>query len=647
MSVRAGLLSGVWVGASVIAAGSALSQEMIVLDKIRVESEAAQDTLGNMVITEEEIELRNPSTLKDVFDGESEISSSGGASIAQKVFVHGIEESLLSVTIDGARQNKSAFHHTGNVLLDPALLKAVNVSSGLSPADSGPGALAGLLAYETLDARDMLEPGQVIGGRATGSYQTNGEEFRGVGTVFGGAEGFEFLLNTTRSVGNDYEDGSNDTVPGTGTDLWAGAAKFAYTTETGHRFEVEGSYTRDQGERAMQLGPGGLYYARPDFAAVVGRESVYLDALSERTSVTFNYVDENPDEFLAPTAQLSYNEQHVEAGGAIGTNTSISGKLQNDFQLFSGVLSAGVDFFRDTAESGSPLRTGDPDETLSNVGLYAQMRQDVTDRVSLSYGARVDGQWFKLADGTAHSAAGVSANAAADVVIIEDLTLNAGVSTVWGGLELSEASLINLAEDWEYGEVDPSRSYNARIGPRYQIGPFTASAAYFFTQIENIDDTLSAARTDADLRSQGVDASLRFDSDTMFAQVNYTYADVTLSGETIPTTAYYYGRPVGNVFGLSAGWEPIEGATLGGTANFALGYNNIDDAGTDLDGYAVINLFASYQPPEFDYIELRFDVRNLLDQTYSLRTSDGVGSENIVALNEPGRSFMFTANVQF
>lgn len=105
-----------------------------------------QAVLGNSEITEEDIENRNPSSTKYVFAGESFITASGGAAIGQKVFVNGIEESLLSVTIDGARQNKSALHHTGNVLLDPELLKRVEVSEGLAPADAGPGDLAGSIS---------------------------------------------------------------------------------------------------------------------------------------------------------------------------------------------------------------------------------------------------------------------------------------------------------------------------------------------------------------------------------------------------------------------------------------------------------------------------------------------------------------------
>jgi len=149
------------VSTSIVAAGPVLAQadeDAYDLGTIRIETEAAQTVLGSLDIKEEEIERQNPSTMKDVFRGQTAIKSSGGAAIAQKTYVFGIEESLLNVTIDGARQNKSAFHHTGNVLIDPSLLEAVEVTSGLAPVDAGPGGLGGSIAYRTKDARDMLEP---------------------------------------------------------------------------------------------------------------------------------------------------------------------------------------------------------------------------------------------------------------------------------------------------------------------------------------------------------------------------------------------------------------------------------------------------------------------------------------------------------
>ncbi|MEY8829286.1 TonB-dependent receptor [Sedimentitalea sp. XS_ASV28] len=635
--------------AAALCAGTAAAQEAFELDIIRVESDEAQETLGNTRITTEEILARNPSSMAEVFDGESEIVSSGGAAIAQKVVVHGIEESLLSVTIDGARQNKSAFHHTGNVLMDPSLLKQVEISSGLAPADAGPGALAGLIAYETIDARDVLEAGQTFGGNALLSYGDNGDSFRRSLTVYGRAGGFEYLLNGVATTGDDYEDGAGNVVPGTQPDLSSFTGKFAYTTDSGKRFEFAANQTKDNGDRAMQQGPGGYYFARPDFAGVVGRDTVYLPALSERTSYTFTYTDEAPSGAFAPMVQLSYNEQYTEAGAGIGTNDSLSGKIENDFALANGTLTAGIDFFHDTATPESPLTTPTGKETLDNVGIYAQMRQDIGDRLSLSYGGRIDSQRYELADGSTYNETGVSLNAQADVVLSNTLTFNIGAASSWGGFELSEASLINLGGAWVYGTPEASRGDNARIGLRYESGPWEASGALFYTKVNDVNDVLTASRELADLTSKGFDASVGYFGERGFIRVNYTDADVTLDGAPISSTAYYYGRPVGQIFGISAGYAVTPDIAIGGTAEIALQNDDTDGVGgmSALPGYEVVNVYATYTPPSYQNIEFRLDVRNLFDETYVSRASDGNGLSNVVALNEPGRSVFLTASLKF
>jgi hemoglobin/transferrin/lactoferrin receptor protein len=632
--------------AALCATSPALADDDVIeLDPIRIESEEAQAALGNTQITSEEIQQRNAETMADVFTGKSEIISSGGAGIAQKVIVHGIEESMMAVTIDGARQNKSAFHHTGNVLIDPFLLKRVEISAGLAPADAGPGALAGVIAYETKDARDFLEAGDNFGGYATLSYGDNGNNFRRGLTLAGRSEGFEFLLSGVQTTGDDYKDGSGNVVSGTEPDMTSYSAKASYTTETGKRFEVSASQTEDTGTRAMQAGPGGLYFARPDFAGVVGRPSVYLPALSRRRSYVFSYFDEAPSGIWAPEVLLTYNEQYIEAGGAVGKNSSYSGKVENDFFVGNGVLTAGVDFFDDAAEGLGTLNSAPAKETLQNIGLYAQMRQDVSSTVSLSYGARVDTQQFTLADGQKLNDTGISVNGQADVILSDNFTLNVGLASSWGGYELSEASLINFFGPWAYGTPKASRANNARVGLRYDSGPWQVSGALFYTEIKDANDVLSASRTLSDITSQGVDASVAYVGGSGFIRLNYTYADVKQDGSTIPSTAYYYGRPVGHMFGLEGVYEVSPNWQLGGTAEIAL---KNDDTAVPLDAYQVFNVFAAYTPTKYDNLVIRLDVRNLLDQTYSSRASDGIDlPSRIVPLNEPGRTISLSASLKF
>ncbi|MBB3995965.1 hemoglobin/transferrin/lactoferrin receptor protein [Sulfitobacter undariae] len=615
------------------------------LGTLRIDSADAQAVLGNDQISDAEIESRNPTTVADVFAGESAITASGGAPIAQKVYVNGIEESLLSVTIDGARQNKSAFHHTGNVLLDPALLKSVEVSAGLAPADQGPNALAGSIAYTTKDARDLLEADDPFGGQYTLSYGRNGQGFRNTLSVFGQTNGFEYLLSGTRATGDDYKDGSGNTITGTEADLTDYIAKFAYTTQSGKRLSFSASETTDSGLRASQSG-----FIRPDFAAVIGRDTVLYRALSQRKSYTLTFQDENPTGTFAPYAQLSYNEQAMDVGALYGINKSLSGVIRNEFTLRNGSVSVGLDFFDESAEgfdnSGSS-RISNGREDLSNIGVFAQARQDLSDRISVSFGARYDWASFDAADGSSLKENGASVNGSVDFVLNNQWTLNAGAASSWGGYELGEAALVNYGTAWAYDGFATSRANAVRLGLRYENGPWSAKGALFDTEIKDINAVLPSGgargHTD-DLTSRGFDGSVTYTAANGFATLNYTYADVKTNDATTATTAYYLGRPVGHIFGLEAGYDVTPEWRIGGTAQVAL---KNDDTETTLDGYEVVNLYAEYKPQRMENLTVRMDVNNLFDASYASRSSDGLGLSNVVPLYEPGRTISMTASIKF
>ena len=652
--MRRRCVAGLMMASALCQATSALAQsadeQPLFLGTLRIESADAQALLGNDEITEEEIEARNPSSTKDVFAGESSVTASGGAAIGQKVFVNGIEESLLSVTIDGARQNKSAFHHTGNVLLDPELLKAVEISRGLAPADAGAGALAGAIAYETKDAADLLDEGDDFGGYFKLGASANGDGLEGALALYGMSGGLEYVLSATRRDSDDYEDGDDATVVGTGADLADYVGKVAFTAEAGYRLAFAASQTEDTGQRAAQAGPGGILFIRPDFFGVVGRESVMTPGLSRRTSYTLTVTNEQPQGIWDPTIQLSSNDQEIDASGVYGINTSFSGTVKNRFQIASGTITAGADFFRESAEGQGrgpgPFGSSGKEE-MQNIGALVQVRQDVGDRVSLSYGGRYDAQEFTGADGSGFSDSDISANGSVDVILSDTWTLNAGLASSWGGYELGEAALVNFGAAWDYIGFTTSRANAGRVGLRFDNGTWKASAALFRTDVEDISavlPTMGARGATADLSSQGVDASVQYDWAAGFAKVNWTHADVELDGDAVGSTAYYLGRPVGDVVALETGWDVTPEWRVGGTAEIAL---ENDDAAKTLPAYQMANAYVTYRPTGMKNLEVRFDVRNAFDESYVSRSSDGIDNARVVPLNEPGRTLAVTTKVRF
>lgn len=624
------------------------------MEEVRVIGQSAQAILGNDTITTPEIEQRNPINIRDVFAGESSITTSGGADIATKVYVNGIEESLLSVSIDGARQNKSAFHHTGNVLLDPSLLKAVKITKGLAPADAGPGALGGSLAYETKDAADLLETGDNFGSKLLLTAGNNSSVFRGNISMFGRSGGFEYVVSGARSLSNDYDDGSDATITGTEADLVNGIGKLAYTSDQGHRFEFSASKTEDETGRAAQTGPGGGLFIRPDFLGVVGRTTTILDSFSKRRSYTLTYTTENSHDWFNPTFQLTYNEQEIDAGATFGRNESFSGTFKNEFEINNGFIVAGLDFFDEKAigntnnAGGTSIASGS--EENDNIGIFVQAVHDLGSRFSVSYGARYDWQDFTGATGSGFSDndSDASLNGSIDIMLTDSLTLNAGYGWTWGGYELGEAALVNLGT-WTYDGFTTSRANTARIGLRYELDSFAANVAVFNTDINEMNAILPTGGNrgaTSDIETTGLESGVSYIASNWFAKLNYTFADVNLNGSTVGTTAYYFGRPVGHIFALEAGWEINNQFFVGSTAEAVLQNDNVSRT-NPLPGYAVLDLYGTYQPQQYDNIKFRLDIQNLLDKTYSSRSSDGIDSTNVVPITEPGRRFMLTANFDF
>ena len=74
--------------------------------------------------------------LQDIFSGMADVTVGGGGSpVAQKVYVRGLEDTLLNVTVDGATQSGYLFHHQGRLMVEPELLKSVSVSAGPGDPD--------------------------------------------------------------------------------------------------------------------------------------------------------------------------------------------------------------------------------------------------------------------------------------------------------------------------------------------------------------------------------------------------------------------------------------------------------------------------------------------------------------------------------
>ena len=611
-------------------------------------------------ITSQDLERINPTDIKDVFSGQPGILVGSPLPMSQKVYVNGIEETNLAVTIDGAVQNNKVFHHNGTNLIDPSMLKAVRVDAGVAPADAGFGALAGAIIYETKDVRDFLDR-DGMGGFVKSTFNTNGNVFTSNMAGYGMANGFEILGYFSFGDGDDFKAGNGQTVEGTKTNFLSGLGKIAYQGLSGDRFEISHQRFNDDAPRP--------YRANAGFISVPARpwEPRIRNYEMNRQTTTFNYSDETPTNLWNPKVVVAYSKTDVTVPSFWGPNGSpvytdqwitsgetdtFNGKAENKFTFGLGTLVTGIDFNKSRAKLIDPY-DGSAEKSFV-AGLYAQARIEPVRGTRLSFGGRGDHQTFTGQDNIDRKDSGFSANISAEQDLIGDfLTAKAGVSHIWAGVPLAENFVMNPA--WNYFDGPKSvesDNYTAGLVARYK--GWTVEGTIFRTEIDNArvatysNGVMGAIRT-RDIETEGYEIGVGYNWGNGFARVKYANIDVTIDGQPADTdTGNYVATPVGQIITITGAHTFVgTGWTVGGDIEIAPEYDRVAAGSPPYEAYKIFNAFAEYRPNWGYDLTLRADVRNIFDETYADRATYGTEFGNVTPLYGPGRALLLSATTRF
>lgn len=612
-------------------------------------------------VTSEGIALSNPSDLSELFVAEPTIAVGSSIPMSQKVYVQGIEENNLAITIDGARQNNKVFHHNTTTLIDPSLLKAVRIDPGVAPADAGPGALGGALAYETRDVADLLEPGETFGGRYKFEYDTGGDTVSNGLALYGREGGFEVLGYLKFAEGDVREDGDGANIIGSGTKALSGLGKIAYESDAGNRLEFSFEHVSDDEARPYRANIGTVIGGRP----VPPTRPYDLD----RTNVILSYSTTAPTGMWDPTIRLAYSgtelfndESELSTAQTIfGETSSVNGEISNRFSLAWGELNTGIDFYSDTADIdfvsvATPAFSEAAGEKLRNIGVFAQMRMEPTAATRLSFGLRADFQDFEGVDGSSQSEAGLSGNITGEVSVTEQLSLNAGYSHVWGGIELAENYIMNPAWTYPSSGLDPVTADNIFVAASYDAGNWTVDGKIFATRI---DDARAASYgggpgLTSDIDTRGFELGIGTAWDGGFFRAGFASIDSEINDRAADSfTGNYLTMPMGEFLTFQVAHRLNNGLLLGGDVQVTFDYDDTfnpdtGDRGSSLPGYTVANAFIEHAPKRMENLTLRAEINNIFDETYSSRATYGqdFGGE-VIPLNEPGRSLRLSAELVF
>ncbi|MFC3694958.1 TonB-dependent receptor domain-containing protein [Chenggangzhangella methanolivorans] len=590
---------------------------------------------GKYDVTAQEMERKQPNDIRDVFAGEPGIQVGSSIPLSQKVYVHGVEENNLAVSIDGAPQNNKVFHHNATTVIDPSLLKTARVDAGVAPADAGFAALAGSIAYETKDVVDLLGPASASvpglvtkdgispaaskdwGGFSKATFNTNGAVFSQNLGLFGRHNGFEVLGFFNVARGGKYKAGNGDKVGGTATHLTSGLGKVAYEADSGDRFEFSYERVSDDAYRPYRANGGDF-----EIAGRVGEPKTRRYDL-DRQNAVFTYTDTTPEGWWDPKIVASWSKTKVglpiwewtgdtTPGGdrifayardAMGDTSTYSAKAENKFSFEKGTVVAGVDFRRDRARIDySPVDFDLPArERSTQAGAFAQARLEPIDRFHLSFGGRADYQWFRGVNdspGAKKNHGGLSGNVSGEYELIDDLlTAKAAYSHVWGGVPLAENFVFNHL--WLYEgagqKLRATVADNVTLGLVAKHNGFTVEGSVFGTNIDNarnakysnaydpdgfggpaLRDRLGAVWA-PDLKTRGFEVGAGYAWDTGFARIKWAHIDVDINGRRGDAdTGNYIATPVGDIITLTAAHTFTQhNVTIGADAEIAPKYKRV------------------------------------------------------------------------
>jgi hemoglobin/transferrin/lactoferrin receptor protein len=659
LSIRVLALTGTSLLAmsATLQAQQASETDTFLLDPITIirEGEDNITATGGTVLTLGQIETLNPQNLSDLFSRNSSVSVSGGGGPAKKVHVLGMEQSNLAVSVDGVPQPATSWHHTGSNVVDPTFLKRVEVEAGAAAADSGFAAAAGAIRYETVGAEDMLEDGQVTGGRAAISYGSNGAGVTTSLAGYGKYQGFDWFVMANKTDGDNYESGSGEEMLGTEPAATNVIAKMGYEFED-HRIELNFEHGRDSADRLIKMNLG-LSSDTTPYPLVVSRDSVSL-----------KYTTTNATDGWDPEASIYFSENdYYRSDYTDGDSTNgnmeleedtFGGKLQNTFTTGIGKITAGVDFKQHdyfTNNYGNNDRQYRNFST-SQIGIYTQGRFDFGNNLTLSTGARYDASRFTDWDGERFSDTGGSVNGTLAYKFSEGFEVFAGASSTYLGYVIGDYGYVHARTNSFYTDPDfgTGRSQNVKLGANFTQDNLHGGITFFDTKINGQPSYGSTSLTNNpdEYRSRGVTLNANYDLGATRFGATVTKADVTIGGESaVPNSGYF--MPIGTMATVYVDHDlNAYNMTVGASVEWASKISDsvATDAGfIDQPSYTVLSTYAEWQPARFKNVAVRLDVDNLLDENYYERTGYAYSSNRggIDPIYAAGRTVTLGMSMKF
>lgn len=642
----------------------------------------------NTVVTTEQLESYQANDLAEIFRSTPSISVGGSLGIAQKIYLRGVEDSLINVTVDGAPQTSTLFHHIGRVTIDPSLLQKIEVQAGAGEATSGPGAIGGAIRFKTKNASDLLENGKAFGGLVKlNSFSNDGSQYSA--SLYGAINDNWGVLGYFNSVErNNMTDGNGDAILGSSSDQKIGL--FKVNGEISDSQNLSLSYERRDEE--------GLFTDKPNWA-VRAKDKLYRSEANRETFVA-NYKFNNSD--MLNLELTGYQTDSSFRGGRfdyLAEIKSVGFDFRNTSNINKHRFVYGVDYRNDQVDSGYAIPKPEEDhrEKGSVLGIYAQVHTQLSESLLLSYGARYDDYRYQqkillpnfygepIVEKPAEiDLSGVSLNAGFEYQVSDQLTFGLGYAEALRGKEIGDGFTLDayLYDKTTAGIVDPNLKEetvsNIEASLEYAKDKFRAKLAIFNSEI---DDAIyerqygnSFYQNIGAIESKGLEFNMAYYWHSLELLLGFASNDSELKPagglyktnfSSVPINGYEFSG-LGNSRGDS--WNL--GLNYAATSTVSLGLNysyvsqlTIDALHQDVDlgwvselyslnkpSYQILDVFAEWKLN--DSLTFNFSIANALDELYRDHSSVGDFSDVpdygiVVGPWEAGRDVRLSISFKF
>lgn len=631
------------------------------------ETEVVSSSLN---LGKDSIETKQADHLSDLLRGLPGVDVGGTHSINNRLNIRGFQDEDLEITLDGAKiANVNMFHHIGNLLINPDILKKANIQVGANSVANG--GLGGAVAFETKDGKDMLEKAENLGARVSTSYNSNDSasaSLTGYGKI---TDKMDFLIYHNHVNKDNWKDGRG--VETFGSDGKVNNTLIKVGADLNDKNRISFSYDRLKDE--------GDYAPRPDFSADYNRartgdytyDTEYLREtytlkhkldLGEKLKVdTSLYSNENELERLEylggtpvrPPVGIDNNRKGL-LNGKIKT-VGINSKAQTNIELGNTLhtLTYGALYDKQTSKVTWNGKRYGKDEKANTFAIYLEDAIDFNNGFILTPGLRYNNYDFNGAYGDIEDNE-VTYGLAAEYAVNENLTLLASATTLFKGVEMVDVLAANRANVAQNNDLKSETGLNKEIGFRYiqdsVLGADTIGFAfkYFKTEINDyIYQDWSKMENMGDLDIKGFEASFRYIKGDFSSLLTYSHSSSNFekTGDPMikePGDSISLGIDYALTNNLNLSWESLVVLKEDDTPS--------GDEYLEKESYHVHDIALRWKPQAVKGLTVITGVDNIFDEEYTSHISENrTYTLNGVTSNttdyEPGRSFKVTLSYKF